>query len=68
MRPILSLLLLATLASTTLSGCLIRTRSNTRGGGGGSCPPAYHWDGYGNCVHNGNGRGGGSPPVRDHRH
>ena len=65
MKPTVSLLVLAMLLST-LSGCLIRTRSN---GGGRSCPPAYHWDGYGNCVHNGNGRGrGGGPPIRDHRH
>lgn len=61
MKPILSILVLATLASTMLSGCFIRTRGNGRGG---SCPPAYHWDGYGNCVHNGNGNG----HVRDHRH
>jgi hypothetical protein len=60
MKPILSLLILVMLLSA-LSGCIIRTRGNARGGGSRSCPPSTHWDGY-NCVHNGNG-----PKVRDHR-
>ena len=55
MKILSMLLLLVTLG--TLAGCFVRTGPayETRRGGGRSCPPAYHWDGYG-CVHNGNGR------------
>jgi hypothetical protein len=60
---ILVLMFLFMMLATLSAGCLIRT--NSRGGGYRSCPPAHHWDGYA-CVHNGNGRGNG-PKVRDHR-
>lgn len=60
----LALLLIFLLMASTLTGCLIRTRSHSRGHARArSCPPAHHWDGY-SCVHNGRGRG---PKVRDHR-
>ena len=69
MKPILSLVLLATLLPG-LTGCIVRTRGDGRARGG--CPPAHHWDGYA-CVHNGHGRGNGNgrgegPVIRDHRH
>jgi hypothetical protein len=58
MKLIYSLLIL-TLVTSSLTGCIIHTRGSGRAR---ACPPAYHWDGYA-CVHNGRGNGN----VRDHR-
>jgi len=59
-----SLLVLVAMLSTLLAGCLVRTNGHHHHGNnssarrGGSCGPAYHWNGY-RCVHNGRGHAKG---------
>ncbi len=74
-KPFAALLAFALLVPVT--GCLVRTRTSSRGSNVRSCPPSYHWD-DGECVPNGRGRNkdkhkhknkhhdNGGPVVRDH--
>ena len=53
--------LVAAALTTTVGGCFVSTGRPVAYRGGGSCPPAHHWEG-GACVHNGRAVG-----HRDHR-
>lgn len=57
MRTI-TLMMIAALASTSLTGCIVHTHNSSRSQAVRSrdCPPAHHWDGRG-CVHNGRAKG-----------
>ena len=54
----LTSILIAALVSTSLAGCIVRTRTHTHSQPSRvrSCPPAHHWE-NGACVHNGRGHG-----------
>jgi hypothetical protein len=54
----LTSMLIAVIVSSSLAGCLVRTRTHSHQSQSRvrSCPPAHHWE-NGACVHNGRGHG-----------
>ncbi|MBA3817586.1 MAG: hypothetical protein H0X17_01730 [Deltaproteobacteria bacterium] len=60
----LTLVMLVSLVTAPLAGCLVRSGHGHHNGhssarrGGGNCGPAYHWNGH-RCEHNGRGHAKG---------
>ena len=63
MKQLLSIMI-AIGMTVPLTGCLVQTRSRSRGQAvSRDCPPAHHWE-DGACVHNGHGHGNGNGKGR----